>query len=89
MIIQAAILGTKTGEDFYVDSEGPIFAVVGTGGNDFHKLGEQSYFNAKQFEQHGFLEIRVGENGKQLEGKFYANNGEIKDKFIIEKSAVT
>lgn len=86
-IIQAAVLGEGSGEDLYVDSQGTIFAIVGTGGQKFHQLDDQSYFNAKQFEEYGFLEIKVVDNGNRLDGKFYGNDGEIKDKFSIEKSA--
>lgn len=85
-IIQAAVLGEGSGEDLYVDSQGTIFAIVGTGGKDFHQLNDQSYFNAKQFEEYGFLEIKVVDNGNRLDAKFYGNDGEIKDKFSIEKS---
>jgi len=85
-IIQAAVLGEGSGEDLYVDSQGTIFAIVGTGGQEFHQLDDQPYFNAKQFEGYGFLEIKVVDNGNRLDGKFYGNDGEIKDKFSIEKS---
>ncbi|HLN33644.1 MAG TPA: metallophosphoesterase [Nitrososphaeraceae archaeon] len=86
-IIQAAVLGEGSGEDLYVDSQGTIFAIVGTGGQEFHQLDDQSYFNAKQFEEYGFLEIKVVDNGNRLDAEFYGNDGEIKDKFSIEKSA--
>ena len=86
-ISQAAVLGERSGEDLYVDSQGTIFAIVGTGGAEFHELEDQSYFNAKQFEDYGFLEIKVVDNANRLDAKFYGNDGEIKDKFSIEKSA--
>jgi calcineurin-like phosphoesterase family protein len=85
-IIQAAVLDEETAENLYVDSQGTIFAIVGTGGKDFHQLADQSYFNAKQFEEYGFLEIKVVDHGNRLDGKFYGNDGEVKDKFSIEKS---
>jgi hypothetical protein len=49
-------------------------------------LDDQSYFNLQQLEDYGFLELKVTNNGKNLVGKFYANEGLIKDNFIIEKS---
>ena len=70
----------------YVDSPGTIFAIVGTGGRDLHELDDQSYFTIQQFEDYGFLDLEVTNNGKNLVGKFYANDGLIKDNFIIEKS---
>jgi hypothetical protein len=93
-IIQAATLENKEGagegenkRNLYVDPEGTIFAIVGTGGKEFHKLGEQSYFNAKQFKDHGFLEIQITNNGNNLVGTFQSNmNNMIKDEFIIEKN---
>jgi predicted phosphodiesterase len=88
-IVQSAVLDNgnevKT-EDRYVDSPGTIFAIVGTGGRELHELDDQSYFTIQQLEEYGFLELKVTNDGKNLVGKFYANDGLIKDDFIIEKS---
>ena len=51
-----------------------------------NELDDQSYFTIQQFEDYGFLELKVTNNGKNLVGKFYANDGLIEDNFIIEKS---
>lgn len=70
-----------------MNPQGTIFAIVGTGGKEFHKLGEQEYFNAKQFKEHGFLEVKITNNGNSLIGKFHSNiDNNIKDEFIIEKN---
>ena len=88
IIEQSAILGNGNNEEnVYVEPEGTIFAIAGTGGQDFHGLDDQAYFTANQFEDHGFLELKMINNGKNLVGQFYSNDGNIiKDKFIIEKS---
>ena len=56
--------------EIYVDSPGTIFAIVGTGGRELHKLDDQSYFNIQQLEDYGFLELKVTNNGKNLVGNF-------------------
>jgi predicted MPP superfamily phosphohydrolase len=88
IIEQSAILSNGNNEEnVYVEPEGTIFAIAGTGGRDLHGLDDQAYFTANQFEDHGFLELKMINNGKNLVGQFYSNNGNIiKDKFIIEKS---
>ena len=89
-ISQSAILDNGNNEEnMYVDPEGTIFAIVGTGGRELHGLDDQAYFTANQLEEHGFLELKTTNNGKSLVGQFYSNEGSIiKDEFIIEKSSV-
>jgi glucose/arabinose dehydrogenase/predicted MPP superfamily phosphohydrolase len=72
----------------YINPSGQIFATVGTGGApDIHRFsGPQTRFTAVQFNAFGFLNIDVLHNGTMLEGKFYENNGTIKDHFTIVKS---
>ncbi|HEX7143257.1 MAG TPA: hypothetical protein VF222_12350, partial [Nitrososphaeraceae archaeon] len=84
------ILGSGNNEEnMYVEPEGTIFAIVGTGGQELHGLDGQAYFTANQLEDHGFLELKTTNNGKSLVGQFYSNDGGIiKDEFIIEKSSV-
>lgn len=90
-ITQGAILrsnGNNNEENIFVESEGTIFAIVGTGGAELHALDDQAYFTANQFEDHGFLDLKTTNNGKSLVGQFYSNDVRIiKDKFIIEKSS--
>ena len=89
-IIQSAILDEgkrENNRNLYVNPHGTIFAIVGTGGKEFHQLGDQEYFNAKQFKEHGFLEVKITNNGNSLVGKFHSNiDNSIKDEFIIEKN---
>ncbi len=88
-ITQSAILSNGDDkENMYVNPEGTIFAIVGTGGRELHGLDDQAYFNANQLEEHGFLELKTTNNGKSLVGQFYSNDDSIiKDEFIIEKSS--
>ena len=71
----------------YNDPEGQIFATVGTGGAEIYPLTGQTDYVATQYEGFGFLNVDVINNGVTLDGKFYANNGTIKDQFTITKSA--
>ena len=89
-ITQGAILsnGNNNEDNIFVESEGTIFAIVGTGGAELHGLDDQAYFTANQLEEHGFLDLKTTNNGKSLVGQFYSNDDSlIKDKFIIEKSS--
>jgi hypothetical protein len=90
IIEQSAILangGDNEENNVYVEAQGTVFAIVGTGGAKLHGLDDQTYFTANQFEDHGFLELKMINNGKSLAGQFYSNDGSIKDEFIIEKSS--
>ena len=89
-ITQSAILSNGDNEEnIYVNPEGTIFGIVGTGGRKLHGLDNQAYFTANQLEEHGFLELKTTNNRKSLVGQIYYNDGNIiKDKFIIEKSSV-
>jgi predicted phosphodiesterase len=91
IIEQSAILangGDNEENNVYVEAQGTVFAIVGTGGAELHGLDDQAYFTANQFEDHGFLELKMINNGKSLVGQFYSNDGNIiKDEFVIEKSS--
>jgi predicted phosphodiesterase len=91
IIEQSAILdnsGDNEENNVYVEDEGTVFAIVGTGGQELHGLDAQAYFTANQFEDHGFLELKTINNGESLVGQFYSNDGSIiKDEFVIEKSS--
>ena len=90
-ITQGAILRSNENnneENIFEESEGTIFAIVGTGGAELHVLEDKAYFTGNQLEEHGFLELKITNNGKSLVGQFKSNDDNvIKDKFIIEKSA--
>ncbi|MDW3605263.1 MAG: metallophosphoesterase, partial [Nitrososphaeraceae archaeon] len=80
IIEQSAILdnsGDNEENNVYVEDEGTVFAIVGTGGQELHGLDAQAYFTANQFEDHGFLELKTINNGKSLVGQFYSNDGSI------------
>ena len=94
LIEQSAILGSgdnnnvENSNNVYVEAQGTVFAIVGTGGQELHGLDDQAYFTANQLEDHGFLELKTINNGKSLVGQFYSNDDSlIKDEFIIEKSS--
>ena len=95
IIEQSAILDNgynneenNNSNNVYVEDQGTIFAIVGTGGQELHGLDDQAYFTANQLEDHGFLELKTINNGKSLVGEFYSNDGSIiKDEFVIEKSS--
>jgi predicted phosphodiesterase len=93
IIEQSAILdigdnNKQNSNNVYVEAQGTVFAIVGTGGQELHGLDDQAYFTANQLEDHGFLELKTINNGKSLIGQFYSNDGSIiKDEFVIEKSS--
>lgn len=95
IIEQSAILDNgynneeyNNSNNVYVEDQGTIFAIVGTGGQELHGLDDQAYFTANQLEDHGFLELKTINSGKSLVGEFYSNDGSIiKDEFVIEKSS--
>jgi hypothetical protein len=71
----------------YYNPEGQIYTIVGTGGApDIHNFTRPpTPYTAVQFNAYGFLNIDILHNGSMLEGKFYENNGTIKDHFTIVK----
>jgi hypothetical protein len=84
-------IATDTDPDTYVDPEGQIFATVGTGGHSIHDFEEKRPYIVTQFEDYGFLDIRIIEDGgvgggKRLVGTFYDNDdGSIQDQFTVIK----
>jgi hypothetical protein len=78
---------TDSNKTSYLNPSGQIFTTVGTGGApDLHKFTTlPTRFTAIQFNAYGFLNIEVLHNGTILEGKFYENNGTIRDHFTITK----
>jgi len=69
----------------YNDPEGQIFATVGTGGQSLYPFTGRAPYVASQYVGFGFLNVDLKDNGKTLNGKFYANNGTIIDQFAITK----
>jgi predicted phosphodiesterase len=79
---------TDNNSSNYIDPEGQIYAVVGTGGVNLAPVKGSSPFVVKhQDEFFGQLDIRFTNNGSKLDGRFYKNNdNEIFDRFSITKN---
>lgn len=76
---------TSSNKKTYKNPDGEIFAIVGTGGINFHGLeGKSSFIASQQAIRFGALKITTG--GNMLEGTFYGNDGSIRDQFSISKS---
>ena len=73
----------------YTEGNGAVFAIVGTGGVNFHALsGKASFTSVQQDDYFGQLEIKVTNSGNKLEGRFYRNgNNAILDSFSITKAS--
>jgi len=68
------------------DPKGEFFAVVGTGGINFHALsGKASFVKYQQDDKFGALNIIIDNNANKLTGKYYANGGTKLDEFSITK----
>jgi hypothetical protein len=71
----------------YNDPEGQIYAIVGTGGVNFHSLdGKSSFIASQQSSRFGHLNIDLINDGTTMVGKFISNEGGIMDQFTITKS---
>jgi hypothetical protein len=79
---------TSSNANDYIDPQGEVFAIVGTGGINFHPLsGKASFVSKQQDDFFGQLDIKITDNGNKLEGKFYRNgNNAILDSFSITKA---
>ena len=70
----------------YNDPKGEIYAIVGTGGEDFHALKSKSSFIASQNDaRFGHLNLDTSKSAttKILYGQFIGNDGKIMDEFQI------
>jgi hypothetical protein len=77
---------TDKNPEKYNDPKGEIYAIVGTGGEDFHKLKSESSFIASQHDSRfGHLNLDTSKSGttKILNGQFIGNDGKIMDQFQI------
>lgn len=71
----------------YNDPAGAIFAIVGTGGVNFHGLSDRaSWVKYQQDDRFGALDISIENNGDTLAGRYYTNDGIKRDSFRIHKS---
>lgn len=77
---------TDRNNSVYVNPNGSIFMVVGTGGaHQYNLLGKSPYITT-QFQRFGFLNIDVIDNGTRMIGTFYdSRDGSAKDHFTIIK----
>ncbi len=79
---------TSNNANTYTEGNGEVFAIVGTGGVNFHALsGKASFTSSQQDDYFGQLDVKTTDNGNKLEGKFYRNgNNAILDSFSITKA---
>jgi hypothetical protein len=72
----------------YTEGNGAVFAIVGTGGVNFHALsGKASFTSVQQDDFFGQLEVKVTNSGNTLQGKFYRNgNNAVLDTFTMNKA---
>jgi Calcineurin-like phosphoesterase len=78
---------TSTSSTDYTDPTGEIFALVGTGGVNFHGLsGKSSFVKYQQDDRFGALDLSIENNGDTLAGRYYTNDGVKRDTFKIHKS---
>jgi predicted phosphodiesterase len=78
---------TSTASTEYSDPTGEIFAIVGTGGINFHGLaGKSSFVEDQQDDRFGALDLSIENNGYTLAGRYYTNDGVKRDVFKITKT---
>jgi len=70
----------------YNNTDGRIFAIIGTAGADLHNFTGQAPYVVEQFQRFGFLDVNITDDGRIMEGTFYENrHGTDKDHFTITK----
>ena len=69
---------------------GQIYALVGTGGVNLHNdiFDQAPYVAVQQASAYGILNIDIINNGQTLVGTFYANDGYVDDRFVIDKAGL-
>jgi hypothetical protein len=78
-------LVTSTSKTDYQNPNGVIFAIVGTGGVNFHGLSGSAPFMAyQQDSKFGILDMHFSDN--KLDAKFVTNDGATLDHFSISKT---
>jgi hypothetical protein len=75
----------STNTSNYTNPQGRIYIIAGTAGAHFFPLNGKAPYVITQFLAHGFVDVSITNNGKSLSGRFYANDGSVKDKFTINK----
>ena len=59
---------------------------MGTGGDKLNPIKEKYGFYVLQESQFGFLNVKIENNGKTLNGEFLTNNDKVIDYFTLKKS---
>lgn len=67
----------------YPPTSGIVFLSVGTGGDKLHPVRETHDYHVIQESKHGFLNLELSSQDKISKGKFYTNDGNILDNFIL------
>src|SRR5215203_5510349 len=68
----------------FTNPNGTIFLVVGTGGEELHRIVEESYYVANQYNKgFGFVDLKI--DGKRLNGVFYDINLNCNMEIITKK----
>ncbi len=79
-------IASSSQKNYYNDPAGEIYAIVGTAGRSLYNLNGKASFNVNQFEEYGFLNLEMSDDGKTITGKFYsAKDGSVIDQFGIAK----
>ena len=81
---------TDSNSNTYENTKGQMYVTVGTGGAHLHDLDGKATYVSNQYMGHGFLDISLTHNGRNLTGTFYSNDndnddGSIEDSFTIIK----
>ena len=76
---------TDSNSSTYENPEGKMYVTVGTGGAHLHDLDGKAMYLSNQYMGHGFLDISLTHNGRNLTGVFYSND-DIEDTFTIINS---
>jgi len=59
--------------NIFTQPNGPIFLVVGVGGEELHRISDESYYIANEYNQgFGFVDLKI--DGKRLDGILYDIN---------------
>ena len=80
---------TSNNANTYTEGNGAVFAIVGTGGVNFHALSGKASFTSNQQDDF-FGQMEIKSTNTKLEGKFYRNgNNAVLDSFSITKAGNT
>jgi hypothetical protein len=70
----------------YYNTVGIKYLTVGTAGDELHEIiDKEDHYVIQNDEEYGFLNLKLGNNGKIIDGEFHTNKGEIIDSFKLTK----